>query len=93
MRLIVSFPAGGSADTVARMLAQFLREAWSHGVVVDNKGGAGGIIAAEAAAKAAPDGYTLFLATDGPMVINPFMYKTLHYDPFRDFIPVATVAR
>lgn len=92
VRLIVSFPAGGSVDVLGRVLAQFLQEAWSHQVIVDNKAGAGGIIATEAAAKAPPDGYTLFLTIDGPMVINPFVYKTLPYDPIRDFVPVAPVA-
>lgn len=92
VKLIVSFPPGGFADLAGRSLAQLLQARWHQPVIVDNRPGAAGIIASEAAAKAAPDGYTLYLATDGPFSINQFMYKTLPYDPVKDFIPVAMVA-
>ena len=92
VRLIVPFPPGGAADLGARVLAQPLQEAWGQSVVVENRGGSSGIVASELAAKAPPDGYTLFLATDGPFVVNPFMFKNLPYDPVQDFIPISLVA-
>ena len=92
VRLIVPFPPGGAADLGARVLAQPLQEAWGQSVVVENRGGSSGIAASELAAKATPDGYTLFLATDGPFVVNPFMFKNLPYDPVRDFTPISLVA-
>ena len=92
VRLIVPFPPGGAADLGARVLAQPLQEAWGQSVVVENRGGSSGIVASELAAKAPPDGYTLFLATDGPFVVNPFMFKNLPYDPVKDFIPISLVA-
>ncbi len=93
VRLLVSFPPGGFADLVGRSLAQSLSQVWGQPVVVDNKPGGASILATEIAARAAPDGYTLYLATDGPFVINPFLYKTLTYDPINDFIPAAMVAQ
>ena len=92
LRLVVPFPAGGPTDIVARPLAQFLGEALGSVVIVDNRGGAGGAIGAEAVAKAAPDGLTLLMATVGTQAINPALYKKLAYDPVRDFTPVALVA-
>ena len=92
VRLIVSFPPGGFADLVGRTLAQSLQLQWGQPVLVDNRPGAGGILATDLTAKAAPDGYTLYLATDGPFVINPFIYKTLPYKPLVDFTPAALVA-
>lgn len=92
VKLLVSFPPGGFADLVGRSLAQALSQAWGQPVVVDNRPGGAGILATELAAKAASDGYTLYLATDGPFVINPFLYKTLPYHPINDFIPAALVA-
>jgi tripartite-type tricarboxylate transporter receptor subunit TctC len=92
VRLIVTYPAGGSADTLARFLGQQLSETWSQQLVVDNRPGANGIVGTEAAAKAPPDGYTLYLATDGPISINPSLYAGLPYDWKRDFAPVTLLA-
>ena len=87
VRMIVPFPAGGPADFVARLIAQKLFERWGEAVVVDNRGGAGGNLGTELAAKAAPDGYTLLLTTS-VFVCNPSLYRTIGYDPFKDFAPV-----
>ncbi|MGJ7519206.1 Bug family tripartite tricarboxylate transporter substrate binding protein [Variovorax sp. LT1P1] len=92
VRIIVGFPAGTGPDIVARLLAQKLSEGWGNqGVVVDNKPGAGGLIAASEAARAAPDGYTLMLAETGQMSIAPSSYNRLPYDPVKDFVPVSQV--
>jgi tripartite-type tricarboxylate transporter receptor subunit TctC len=87
VRLIVGFPPGGAADILGRVAAQQLTEALRQQVVVDNRGGAGGLIATELAAKASPDGYTL-LFTSIPHVINPHLYRKVTYDAVRDFTPV-----
>lgn len=87
VRLIVGFPPGGAADILGRIAAQRLTEAFGQQVVVDNRGGAGGLIATETAAKATPDGYTLFF-TSIPHVINPHLYKKVTYDAVKDFVPV-----
>ena len=92
IRLLVPFPAGGPTDIVARPLAQLLGEALGANVIIDNRGGAGGSVGAEAVAKAAPDGLTLLMATVGTHAINPSLYKTLGYDPVRDFTALALVA-
>jgi tripartite-type tricarboxylate transporter receptor subunit TctC len=92
IRLVVPFPAGGPTDIVARPLAQLLGEALGVGVFIDNRGGAGGSVGADAVAKAAPDGQTLLVATVGTQAINPYLYRKLSYDPVRDFTPVALVA-
>lgn len=92
IRLLVPFPAGGPTDIVARPLAQLLGEALGANVIIDNRGGAGGSVGAEAVAKAAPDGLTLLMATVGTHAINPALYKKLGYDPVRDFTPLALVA-
>jgi tripartite-type tricarboxylate transporter receptor subunit TctC len=93
IKFIVPYSAGGLPDTVARIYAQRLGAALGQGVVVDNKPGANGVVAAQALASAPPDGYT-FLVTDGSMFsINPAIYKSLSYDFKRDFIPVSLAAR
>lgn len=92
VRIIVGFPAGTGPDIVARLLAQKLSEGWSNqGVIVDNKPGAGGLIAASEAARAIPDGYTLMLGETGQLSIAPSSYNKLPYDPARDFAPVSQV--
>lgn len=92
VRLIVGFPAGTGPDIVARILAQKLSEAWGNmGVIVDNKPGAGGLIAATEAARATPDGYTLMLGETGQLSIAPSSYNKLPYDPVKDFAPVSQV--
>lgn len=88
VRLIVGFPPGGAADILARIAAQHLTDLLGEQVVVDNRGGAGGLIATELAAKAEPDGYTL-LFTSIPFDINPHLYRKVTYDPIRDFSPAA----
>lgn len=90
VRMIVPFPAGGPTDALARVVAQKLTEAWGQQVVVDNRGGANGIIGQDLVAKATPDGYTLLMQSVA-FAINPTLYK-LPYDSGKDFIPVARVA-
>jgi tripartite-type tricarboxylate transporter receptor subunit TctC len=85
LRMIVPFPAGGAADLMARGMALRLSEELGQQVVIDNRGGAGGSTAAEAAAKSTPDGYTLFFGTMGTHAINPALYPKLRYDPLKDF--------
>ena len=92
LRLIVPFPAGGPTDIVARPLAQLLSEALHQSVLVENKGGAGGSIAADQVAKSAPDGYTLLMGTVGTQAINASLYKKLPYDTLKDFTPLGLVA-
>jgi len=87
VRLVVAFPPGGAADILGRMAAQQLSSRLGQQVVVDNRGGAGGLIATEITARANPDGYTLFF-TSIPHVINPHLYKKVTYDALRDFTPV-----
>ena len=88
VRIIVPQTAGGAVDIVARAIAQKLSESWGQQVIVDNRPGANGIIGMEAVAKAKPDGYTLGAPFTSVLAINPFVYKTLPYDAFRDFAPV-----
>ena len=91
VRLIVGFRAGTGPDIGARLLGQKLSEAWGTGVIVDNKPGAGGLIAATEAARAIPDGYTLMLGETGQLAIAPSSYNKLPYDAQKDFIPVSQV--
>ncbi|UUE92878.1 Bug family tripartite tricarboxylate transporter substrate binding protein [Comamonas thiooxydans] len=88
IRIIVPFPPGGGSDLVARTVAARLGERWKVPVMVDNRPGGNTIIAAEAAAKAAPDGYTLFVAIDSTLAMNQSLYGKLPYDPARSFAPV-----
>jgi len=92
IRLIVPFPAGGPTDIVARPLAQMLGDALQSNVLVDNRGGAGGSIGAEAVARSAADGTTLLAGTVGTQAINPALYQKLPYDAVRDFTPIAMIA-
>ena len=92
VRIIVPFPPGGGTDIVARAVAQKLGEALEQTFVVDNRGGAGGTIGSEAAAKSAPDGYTLGVATSSTHGVAPSLYPKLGYDPVKDFAPVTLVA-
>jgi tripartite-type tricarboxylate transporter receptor subunit TctC len=92
VRILVGFAAGTGPDIVARLLAQKLSESWGGiAVIVDNKPGAGGLIAASEAARAAPDGYTLMLGETGQLSIAPSSYHRLPYDPAKDFVPVSQV--
>src|SRR6185312_9304793 len=89
IHLIVPFAAGGNADIVGRIVGEQMSKALGQPVVVDNRGGAGGSVGAEAAARATPDGYTLFVGSNGPLTVNPFVQAKLGYDPLKDFAPVA----
>ena len=93
IRMIVPFPAGGPSDIVARLIGQKMSEDWGQPVVVENRPGGNTIIGAQAAAKAAPDGYTLFMAIDSTLVMNQYLYKALPYDPLGDFVPITLTAK
>ncbi len=90
--LIVPFPPGGGTDTGARIVAQKLGTKWGQTVIVENKGGAAGMIGADAVAKAKPDGYTLLMGNIGTQAINPSLYKKMPFDPATAFAPVSLVA-
>lgn len=89
VRLVSPFAAGGATDVLARVLAQQLSELWGQSVVVENKGGAGGVIGTQSVARAAPDGHTLLLASVGPFEVLPSLLKEVAYDPVKDFAPIA----
>ena len=91
IKLVVPYPAGGPTDVLGRMVADFLTRDLKQTVFVENKGGAQGAIGAEAAARAEPDGYTLFFTVASIVVLNPVLYKKLAYDPDRDFRVLAIV--
>jgi tripartite-type tricarboxylate transporter receptor subunit TctC len=88
VRLVVAFTAGGTTDFVARLLAERVRTSLGQSVVVENKPGANGAIAAEYVAKSEADGHTLFFTTVGAVAINPALRSNLAYDPIKDFAPV-----
>ena len=88
VRIIVAFPAGGGTDIVARTLSPKLSEALGQQVVVDNRGGASGLVGTELAAKSAPDGHTLFMGTLGNLSVNPLLFTKLPFDVARDFAPL-----
>lgn len=88
VRIIVPYPAGGSTDILTRLLAQGLTQRWGQPVVVENRGGASGIIGNEAAARAEPDGYTLLMNGSGPHVVNISLFDKLPYHPVKDFVPI-----
>ena len=92
VRFVVPYAAGGSGDLLARLLGNKLASIWGQQVVVDNRPGAGGLIGTESAARSEPDGYTLYLATDGPLTIAATLYKRVPYDWKRDFAPVSLFA-
>lgn len=92
IHMIVGFAAGGGTDIAARMVAQKLSDALGQPVIIDNRPGAGGTTGNLAAAKASPDGYTLLMTANGPHAIAPSLYKSLPYDVFRDYAPIALVA-
>jgi tripartite-type tricarboxylate transporter receptor subunit TctC len=92
VKLIVPFPPGGNTDIVGRLIAQKLSDGFGQQVYVENRGGAGGTIGAEAAAKSPADGYTLFFSTTGTLASAPAMQPALRYDPIKDFAPISTLA-
>lgn len=91
IRIVVPFAAGGPTDITARHLSKKLTEVLGVSVIVDNRGGANGMIGAELVAKAKPDGYTLLMPTSSTMAINPAVYQKMPYDPIKDFAPVTPV--
>ena len=93
IKVIVNFPAGGAADQIARAITTPLGQALGQPVVVENRGGAGGNIGGEAAARSAPDGYTFLLSSGGMVSINPTIYPNMSFDPLKDLTPVAAAAR
>src|SRR5713101_1038154 len=92
VRFVVPYAAGGSGDLLARLLGNKLASIWGQQVVVDNRPGAGGLIGTEFAARSEADGYTLYLATDGPLTIAASLYRRVPYDWKRDFAPVSMLA-
>jgi tripartite-type tricarboxylate transporter receptor subunit TctC len=90
--MIVPFAPGGPADVLGRLIGQKMAEDLGQQVIIDNRPGANTIIGAQAVAKAKPDGYTLLLAIDGTLVMNPFLYSKLAYDAFKDFAPISLIA-
>jgi tripartite-type tricarboxylate transporter receptor subunit TctC len=92
VRVIVTFPPGSTPDIVGRALASRLQETMGQPFVVENRAGAGGNIGADAVAKAAPDGYTLLVSTNGVYSINKSLYKSMPYDPDKDLVPVSLLA-
>ena len=89
IHLVVPFAPGGNADVVGRIVGEQMSKALGQPVVVDNRGGAGGSVGAETVARAAPDGYTLLVGSNGPLTVNPFVQAKLGYDPLKDFVAVA----
>ncbi len=92
IRLVVPFAAGGNADINGRIVADVIFRALGQPVVVENRGGAGGGVGAEFAARAAPDGYTLLIGSNGPLTVNPFVNPNLSYKPLEDFAAVAMLS-
>jgi tripartite-type tricarboxylate transporter receptor subunit TctC len=92
IKFIVSQAAGGTPDIICRLITEKLSRALGQQVVVENRPGAGNVIGAHTPARAAPDGYTFFFATAAALVTNPYTFKSLPYDPARDFVPVSMVA-
>jgi tripartite-type tricarboxylate transporter receptor subunit TctC len=88
VRIVVAYPPGGGIDVMARQIAERLTQAWGQPVVVENKPGANTIVAADAVAKSAADGYTVLMTTDATFSINPHLYRKLPFDTQRDFVPV-----
>jgi tripartite-type tricarboxylate transporter receptor subunit TctC len=91
IRIIVPFPPGGATDIMGRTLGQKLTQRWGQQVIIDNRPGAGGNIAAELAARAAPDGHTLFFAASAQLAVNPNLYAKVPYDPIKNFAAVVLV--
>jgi tripartite-type tricarboxylate transporter receptor subunit TctC len=91
-KIVVGFPPGGSADVIARLLAEKLRVSLGQNVIVDNKPGAGGRVALNEVKRAAPDGQTLILSPSGALVIQPWLYSNLGYDPIKDFTAISRVS-
>jgi len=92
VKLVVPFVAGGATDIVARLVAQKLTSAWGQSVVLENRGGAGGNIGAEAVVKSAPDGYTILVTSGSIVTVNPHMYAKMPFDAKKDLMPITNLA-
>ena len=92
IRFVLPYAAGGTGDIIVRLLSPKLSQLWGHQLIVDNRPGAGGVIGTEFAARSAPDGYTLYLATDGPLTVAASLHKNLSYHWKRDFMPLTMLA-
>ena len=92
VRVIIPVPAGGTIDVLGRLIAPAMSQLLGQQIVVDNRGGAGGLIGAELAARAAPDGYTMMMCSQGPITILPHLQKNVPYDTLRDFAPVSLIS-
>jgi tripartite-type tricarboxylate transporter receptor subunit TctC len=92
IHVLAGIPPGGAPDIVARVIGQYLSGSLGQPVVIENRTGANGNVAGEAAAKARPDGYTLLLGADSGIIINPHVYATMRFDPLKDLVPVTSVA-
>jgi len=93
IHIVVAFPPGGPTDFVGRLVADKMKATLGQSVIIDNKPGANGTLGGEFVAKAEPDGYTLFLSTSGAVTVSPHIMADIHYDPLRDFAPVALVTK
>src|SRR6202162_1494344 len=93
IKIVVTCPAGGPSDVLARMIGQKMTEDWGQPVVIENRVGANTVLGAQQVAKAAPDGYTLLMAIDSTLTMNQYLYKSLPYDPFNDFAPITLTAK
>ena len=92
IKILVGFAPGGNTDVVTRILAARMQDLLGQPVIVDNKPGAGGVVATEILVKSAPDGYTLLTSSLGPHTVSPFLLKTVTYDPVNDLAPVSNVS-
>src|ERR1035437_449496 len=92
IKIVVPYPPGGSTDILTRIIGQKLQEQLKQPVIVENRGGASGIIGSVAVANSAPDGYTLLMQGSGPAVINISLFQKLPYHPIRDFTPITLTA-
>lgn len=92
VKIIVPFPPGGTNDILGRIMGERLQKASGHPFIVENRGGAGGVVGADVAAKASPDGYTVLLASSAPLAVGLSLFKKMPYDVMRDFAPVAMIA-
>lgn len=93
IKVVVNFPPGGAADTIARAISQPLQDALGQPVLIENRGGANGNIGGENVARAQPDGYTLLMSSGGMVSVNPHLYPKMSFDPAKDLMPVAAAAR
>lgn len=93
IKMIVPYPAGGGTDVVARIVAKYLSERLHQTIIVENRGGANGQVGLQALKQSPADGYTMAMTSDSPMTVNQWVYKTLPYDPMKDFIHVTSVIR